>query len=48
MTIHLKEGESIEIVLGDQPMTLTVESSETTRMEFNNLEYSLHEGYIFS
>jgi hypothetical protein len=48
MTIHLNEGDSIEIILGEQTMKLTVESKETSRMEFNSLEYSLHEGYIFS
>ena len=48
MTINLKQGESIEIIFGDQSMTITAESRETSRMEFNNIEYQLHEGYIFA
>ena len=48
MTIHLNEGESIEVVFGDQSMTITAESRETSRMEFNNIEYQLHEGNIFA
>jgi len=47
MKIEANIGETLVIKIGTQEIQLTVKDNENTEMVFNNINYELHEGYIF-